>query len=209
MPYPSKRFPSAAAVPSSPMGDAFSPVQAAAAGRRRGCEPRLPTPLASAGLKALLRCRSPGAGCCRQRSCPDASLGFVLERAGGRCFRELRTDKPRESRDRNRSPGRTRVHTVFRPSSDLDGGAAGPRVIRRILWGSASPGRTSPPRSEEPVGWDPLRRRGVAAPRLDQRAAKQPAAPGRPKIAFSFPESQVCAACPTRIGRSNREGSDR
>jgi len=33
---------------------------------------------------------------------------------------------------------------------------------------------------KEPVGWDPLRRRGVAAPRLGQCAAKQPAAPGRP-----------------------------
>lgn len=107
------------------------------------------TPLAAAGLKALLRCRSPVAGRCCQRSCPDAPMGLFLERAGGRCFRGYWADKPHSvHRDRSRSPGRTRVHPVYRPRSDLEDGAAGPRLIRRILWESASPGRTSPPRSK-------------------------------------------------------------
>jgi hypothetical protein len=57
------------------------------AGRRRGCEPRrrlrwrLPAsrPCSAAEVRVQKRC-------C-QRSCPDAPLGLVLKRAGGRCFR--------------------------------------------------------------------------------------------------------------------------
>lgn len=138
MPYPSKR---------SPRQQPSRRHRRAIPSRRcrslRWSSSRLrtaaPTPLAAAGLKALLRCRSPGAGCCCQRSCPDAPLGFILKRAGGRCFRGGGADKPRRSRDRNRSPGRTRVHPVYRPRSDLDVGATSPRLIRRILWGSVYP----------------------------------------------------------------------
>jgi hypothetical protein len=57
------------------------------AGRRHRYELCSPAPLASAGREALLRCRVRRQGRCRQRSCPDAPMGLVLERAGGRCFR--------------------------------------------------------------------------------------------------------------------------
>lgn len=59
---------------------------------------------------------------------------------------------------------------------------------------------------EEPVGRDLSG--GVASPHraLASHAAKQPAAPERPKTAFSFLESQVCAACPTCIGRFKPRG---
>lgn len=66
-------------------------------------------------------------------------MGLFLERAGGRCFRGTERTSRAGSRDRSRSPGRTRVHPAYRPRSDLDDGATGPRLIRRILWGSALP----------------------------------------------------------------------
>jgi hypothetical protein len=81
MPYPSKRFPSAAAVPSSPMGVAFSPVPSAALPR---------DPVASCVLG--FRWRRPAARPCSAAEVrvqgavtsgpvPDASLGLILERA--------------------------------------------------------------------------------------------------------------------------------
>jgi len=93
MPYPSKRF----------------PRQQPSRRHRRAIPPRryrslrlptlrlrtaAPTPLAAAGLEALLRCRVRRQGRCCQRSCPDAPMGLFLERAGGRCFRGFWADKP-------------------------------------------------------------------------------------------------------------------
>jgi hypothetical protein len=88
MPYPSKLLPSSAAVPSSPTGDTFSPLQVAALvvtavanhddDSAGGCRPQ--------GLDPLPK--SVGVGRCCQRPRPDAPLGLLLERAGGRCFRE-------------------------------------------------------------------------------------------------------------------------
>ena len=189
MPYPSKRVPSSAAVPSSPMGDAFSPVHVAADGQRCRYELHSRVPLRHAGLKALLRCRRSGAGCCRQRSCPDASLGLVLERTGGRCFRGFCAGEPRS---RAAIGVGARVEPVCTRSLDRDPtskmGRAGPRLIRRILWESASPGRTSPPRSGG------AGRVGSALAAWRRRAAPRPACCeaaccGRdgPKFAFSFP----------------------
>jgi hypothetical protein len=80
---PFEAFPSSAAVPSSPTGDTFSPLQVAAAGRRVRLRTAAPTPLAAAGLKALLRCRVRRRGRCCQRPRPDAPMGLFLERAGG------------------------------------------------------------------------------------------------------------------------------
>lgn len=57
-----------------------------------------PTPLAAADLKVLLRCRSPGSWVAvASGRCPDASLGFILERAGGRCSRDSYADEPRRA----------------------------------------------------------------------------------------------------------------
>jgi len=123
---PFEAFPSSAAVPSSPTGVALSPVQAAAAGRRGGCEPRSPTPLASAGLKALLRCRSPVPVLLLPTAPVRCSHGLVPEEGGRSASADTERTSRAEDRDRSRSPGRTRVHPVFRPRSDLDDGATGP-----------------------------------------------------------------------------------
>jgi hypothetical protein len=158
------------------------------AGRRRGCEPRSPTPLASAGRKALLRCRSPVASGCCQRACPDAPMGLFLKRAGEDASVAAGRTSRTADHDRNRSPGRTRVHPAFRPRSDLDGGATGPRQIRRIQWGSARPGRSlaTALRRSRSGG---IRSGGVASPRLVSASVlrQQPAASGRPIHRFLFP----------------------
>jgi hypothetical protein len=190
MPYPSKRFPSAAAVPSSPMGVAFSPVPSAALPRDTVASCilgfRWRRPAARPCSAAEVRVQ----GAVTSGPVPDASLGLILERAGGRCFRGYGANKPHSIyRDRNRSSGRTRVHPVSRPRSDLDAEATGPRVIRRILRGSVPPEGDRATALRRAGRARSIRRRGVAAPRLGMRAAKQPTVPRRPNIAFSFPMS--------------------
>jgi hypothetical protein len=99
------------------------------------------------------------------------------------------------------------VHTVSRPSSDLDDGAAGPRLIRRILRGSALPDGDLATALRRAGRAGSVRRRGVAAPRPGQRAAKQPAAPKTAQNRFLFPMSHRYAL-PARpcIGRSEPRG---
>jgi hypothetical protein len=127
MPYPSKR---------SPRQQPSRRHRRAIPSRRcrslRWSSSRLrtaaPTPLAAAGLKALLRCRVRKQGRCCQRSCPDAPMGLFLERAGG-VLPWMLGGQAAQYRDKSRSPGRTRVHPVFRPRSDLDDGATGPCAV--------------------------------------------------------------------------------
>jgi hypothetical protein len=183
---PFEAFPSAAAVPSSPTGDTFSPLQVAAlvvvavanrgADSAGGCRPQGLAPLPKSGCRMLLpavlsRC----------------SPGLHPEEGGWKMLPRRRSGQAAPSRDRNRSPGRTRVHPVYRPRSDLDDGATSPRLIRWILWGSVYPEEDLATALRRAGRAGSVRRHGVATPHPGQRAAKQPAEPRWPKIAFSFP----------------------
>jgi hypothetical protein len=186
MPYPSKR---------SPRQQPSRRHRPAIPSRRyrslRWSSSRLrtaaPTPLAAAGLKALLRCRSPGAESLLPAVLSRCSPGLHPEEGGWKMLPRRLSGQAAQSRDRNRSPGRTRVHPVYRPRSDLDDGATSPRLIRWILWGSVYPEEDLATALRRAGRAGSVRRHGVATPHLDQRAAKQPAEPRWPKIAFSFP----------------------
>lgn len=129
---PFEAFPSAAAVPSSPTGDFLLAVAGRCAGQGRDCESRVLAPLAAADLKALLRCRSSGAESLLPALLSRCSPGLDPGAGGWKMLPRKLSGQAAQSRDRNRSPGRTRVHPVYRPRSDLDDGATGPRLIRRI-----------------------------------------------------------------------------
>jgi hypothetical protein len=115
MPYPSKRFPR-----QQPSRRHRRAIPSRRYRSLRWSSSRLrtaaPTPLAAAGLKALLRCRVRKQGRCRQRSCPDAPMGLVLERVGGRCFRGGCADKPH----RTAIVIGARVEPVYTRSIDRD-----------------------------------------------------------------------------------------
>lgn len=196
MPYPSKLFPSSAAVPPSPVGVAFSPFQAAAAGRWVVCEPPF-----------RLRWRLSASRPCSAAEVPGAR--WLLPAALARCFPGLVPGKGGRSasaglnrpgrlsvRDRSRSPGRTRVHPVFRPDSDFGRGATGPRLIRRIARGSALPQRARRHAPKEPDGG--VLRGGAASQHLarSSQAAETVCQEGAAQNRFLFSlELQVCVAC--------------
>lgn len=206
MPYPSKR---------SPRQQPSRRHRRAIPSRRcrslRWSSSRLrtaaPTPLAAAGLKALLRCRSPGAESLLPAVLSRCSPGLHPEEGGWKMLPRRLSGQAAQSRDRNRSPGRTRVHPVYRPRSDLDVGATGPRLIRRILWGSVHPEGDLATALQRAGRAGSVRRHGVATPHPGQRAANNLLSQDGPKSLSLSLMSQVCTACPTCIGRSNREGS--
>jgi hypothetical protein len=182
---PFEAFPSSAAVPSSPTGVAFSPLQAAAAGRRARLRTAAPTPLAAADLKALLRCRVRWQGRCHQRPCPDAPLGLFLEEDGRSVLPRHPLGRTERSRGRSRNPGRTRVHPASRPDPTSED-------ERLVLVGSeGSPRGSALPAEDSPRSGGARRvlTGDVASPRLAQvsHAAQQHAAPRRPKDRFLIP----------------------
>jgi hypothetical protein len=86
------------------------------AGRRRGCEPRRRLRWRLPASRPCSAAEVRWQGRCCQRSCSDASLGFILERAGGRCFRGHRADKPH----RTAIGIGARVEPVYTRSIDRD-----------------------------------------------------------------------------------------
>lgn len=137
------------------------------------------------------------------------SPGLVPGKGGRSASAWLHRPGRRSVRDRSRSPGRTRVHPVFRPNSDLGRGATGPRLIRRIARGSALPQRARRHAPKEPGGRFSaavLRRSTSLVP---GRLSKQSARTERPRTAFSCPVSDRYAlflrfaptALTTEVGR--------
>lgn len=118
------------------------------------------TSLASAGLRALIRCRVRNRRCCHQHVRPDAPLGLFLKRAGG-VLPRVPSGEAVCVRDRIGGPGRARARSASRPNSDfgVDANLPSPdpedpaRVVstwdlatalRRSRAGETSSGATSP-----------------------------------------------------------------
>lgn len=197
MPYPSKLFPSSAAVPPSPVGVAFSPFQTAAAGQWVVCEPpsRLRWRLSTSRPCSAAEVR--GARRLLPASLARCSPGLVPGEGGRSASAGPRRPGRLRFHDRSRSPGRTRVHPVSRPDSDFGRGAAGPRLIRRIARGSALPQRARRHAPKEPDGWSLCS--GAASLHLAPGLAGCRSSPSRrsgPEPLSLFPLSQVCVACP-------------
>jgi hypothetical protein len=128
---------------------------------------------------------------------PRCSHGLGPGEGGWKMLPRGLSGQAAQHRDRNRSPGRTRVHPVSRPRSDLDGGATGPRRLRRVRWGSARPERDLATALQR-AGRAGSVQVGVASPRLVSLSVLRSSLLRRdgPESLSRSHESQVCAACP-------------
>jgi hypothetical protein len=162
MPYPSERFSSSAAVPTVTGGRCPLAVTGRCACRCVVAN-HIATSLASAGLRAFLRCRVRSAKRLLPASSARAPLGLFLKRAGG-VLPRVPSGEAVSVRDRIGGPGRARARSASRPNSDFGEDtelpSPDPEDPARVV-----PAWHSPPRSEG-AGRARVRRRDVAAPSL-------------------------------------------